>query len=349
MSNENELSTEEAQKLFNQVGKAIQESDSVKLSEIMDKQPLTEEEPKTEDQPADGTTDEVVNEPVDAAKEDETDPPEQKADDNVEKKDENPVEEKTELDKLKEQLAAVSKENHALRSQAGRVPHVQRKIKELDKKLEELTKQHASPSSQPSTKIKPKVDELLKGIRGTDAELADAIAAAIAEAVDATAQDIRTTEIDTVKLLRANEVSTHQDVEAQRLLEMYPNAPDVFKSSSWSDWKSNLQSEGRDRILGLAVSDNADDVALAFELYAKDMVAKHPELAKVSEKKEESTSVSNPAAAKKAEEVEAERKRKKESSVNLSNPTAPGKVGLPDDPNALFSKYSEEIRKQRTG
>lgn len=341
-----ELTDSEAQKLFNQVSKSIQNADNDKLSELMEEDASLEEAPIEEVKPEDveESKDSPTEQPEDKDDKEEVTPSDEKTEEaDDEKKDE--VAEPDELTKLREQLAKVSKENHALKSQAGRVPHVQRKLQELDKKLEEIAKLKASPSSQPSAKIKPKIDDLLKGVKSTDPELAEAISNAIAEATDGLAADSLTSEEKTLRLIRDNEHQTYQDLEANRLLEMYPNAPDVFASSSWAEWKSTQSP----RMQGLATSDSADDVATAFELYARDMVAKHPELAAKPEAAKEDTPAVKSAEALKAEQIETERKRKKETSANVSNPSAPGKVGMPDDPEALFNRYSESIRKERTG
>ena len=81
-------------------------------------------------------------------------------------------------------------------------------------------------------------------------------------------------------------------------------------------------------------------MATAFRLYSDAMLAKYPELNSGSGKKQPDP---------KATQIEAERKRKKEGAVSVGSSNAQGKVGLPDDPNALFNKYYEQIRKQRYG
>lgn len=330
------MTDKEANDLFNEVSKAIKESDTTKLSDLTDKQPDPDQEPVVE------VPDET--DPVPKDNEDDTHPLEEAETTDEDKKGETVVE-SPELQALKAQLDKATKENHALRSQAGRVPHVQRRVKELDEKLEALQKQLASPSSQASTKITPKVEKLLEGLKGTDPELADTIAAAIAAATEGLAEDNARHTQETLTLLRDQQAAQHNEAELDRLLEMYPNAPDVFASPQWSDWKKGQTTA----IRTLAGSDSADDVAFVFEKYAADMIAKYPELAKA---KDGSTGEAAPAptdAEKKAQQVEAERQRRKESSVNIGNPEAAGKVSLPDDPNALFVKYSDEIRKQRTG
>lgn len=335
--NNNELTPEESQKLFNEVSQAIHASDSVKLSEVMNPQPSEKKEPDEappeDDLQPDEPEVEDDNDPLDKAGQD--DEPEDDKDDDKEDK------EPDELTKLKEQLNKLQKENHTLKSNAGRIPQVQRKIHELDKKLEELAK--ASPSSQTSTKIKPKVDELLKGVKVTDPELADAVAEAIAKAVEGIAEDNHTKELETLKLLRDSEVKDYQEAQTERLLSMYPNAAEVFASPSWAEWKKS-QPGG---IKALCESDTAEDVAYAFEKYAADMRAKYPELAKETESK--STDTPDPEAAERAKQLEQERQRKKSTAASVKTPNASGKTKMPDDPNALFNKYADEIRKQRLG
>lgn len=328
------LTDKEAAALFAGVSKAIHENDSVKLSELVEKE-SPDEETVVEDTPPEETQPEVVD---DDTKKEETPEPSETAQTDDDKN--KPTVQLTEVEKLQAQLDKVAKENHALRSQAGRVPHVQRRIKELDAKLEELTKLQASPSSQPSAKIQPKVSELLKGVRETDPELADAVQAAITAAMAQVAEEMNTKEKATVSLLREQEFSVYQDQEVNRLLEMYPNASEVFSSPSWSAWKKE-QSAG---IANLAMSDHADEVAVAFEKYTADMLAKYPELGEQVKGHTEPN-----AAADRARQVEAERKRKLAQTPNVGTPNAAAKQGMPDDPQALFEKYSEEIRKKMSG
>jgi DNA repair exonuclease SbcCD ATPase subunit len=343
-----ELSPAEAAKFFNSVSKAINDSDPNKLTELMEqKEPEVEtpevppvvdppapEEPETPDNKDDKAPEEVPtpDDPLAKAGDADVVPP---------------VAEDEDVAKLREQLKKLEKDNQHLRSQAGRVPSVQRKLKELDKKLEELRAAQTSPSSQPSSKISPKVAEKLKGIQETDPELAKAITealGAVAEASDEVASDLRAKQIETVEMLRQNEISEHQAYQADRLLEMYPNAPEVFRSPSWVEWKKS-QTAG---IVRLAESDTADEVAKAFNMYAEDMVRLHPELATPSADKGESTPPVTDEAAKKAAQIEAERKKAREKAANVSNPPASTK-SAPDNDRAYFEKISEEIRKQISG
>lgn len=342
------LTEQDSNKLFNEISKAIHDNDSTKLSELTEQpapdednkeQPdSTQPEVKDEDNTSDDTT------PVEK-KEDETSPldktADEPADDNKEV-DEKP-EPNEELGKLKEQLEKLSKENHNLRSQAGRIPSVQKRIRELDKKLEELASKQTSPSSQPSDKIKPEIDELLKGVRDTDPDLADAIGKAIAKATEGVAQELHTKERETITLLRDQESIAYQEMEANRLLEMYPNAADVFRSEHFVKWKANQP----DGIRALAESSSADEVSLAFEKYAKDMVSQYPELAPAAATP--AASVEGKDNTEQARKIEAERQKRKTTTANVSSPNASGKIPIDDNPEALFEKHYKEIQKQISG
>lgn len=340
-----ELTEKEAAKLFEDISNAQRSNDTSKVSELMQAEATEEVAPVEEEKPEEKV--EETPAPADTPEEDvvpEKEAPSEKTEEVETKEEDKPA--PTELDTLKEQLEKLSRENHALKSQAGRVPYVQRRIKEIDKKLEELTK--ASPSSHPSAQIKPKVLEKLKAVRETDPELADAIdavASLLGEATDGVTDEIRAKEIESLKHLRQLEVQTHQEAEAQKLLELYPNAPEVFNSTHWKEWKASQSSA----VATLANSDSAEDVAFALEKYANDMLEKFPELKKTDQPKEATAPEVDAKAKEQAEKVEAERQRKQKSAVVIGSPSAPSKVGLPDDPNALFEKYSGEIRKSITG
>lgn len=249
--------------------------------------------------------------------------------------------EKTDQEKLNEALALLDKvkqENHNLRSQAGRVPHLQRQVQQIDKKLEELKEQATSPSSRPSTKLTERITPKLAKIKDADPELADVLAELLADATDGVATDLWDAEAKSLHAQRQAVAQEIRDAEVSRLLEMYPNAEQVFKSPSWKSWEA-----GQSRQLQmLANSDNADDVAFAFEKYAEDMVRLHPELA---QKKNGGMASGNDEAAR----IEAERQRKKQTTVVVGSPAPAGRQQKPENDEALFKQYSEQIRKEITG
>lgn len=323
-----ELTDAEAQKLFREVSGAIREDDTSKLNDL-----LTDEEVDT---PVD---DIPATEPEEVTQEDEENTPQDEpAEDTTQDDDTATPNEPDPLVDLRKQLEKLSAENHSLRSQAGRVPHVQRKLQEIDEKLKELDKRSASPSSRPSTTIAPKLMETLKAIGDTDPELAKTIADAISQATDGVTEDLVNRERENLTLSRENALKDYRDEQVNVLLDQYPNAPEVFKSPQWKEWKTNQSARMQD----FAASDTAEDVIFAFEKFAADMKRQYPEL-------DTSKQVQPAVANEQAEKIEADRLRKKTTGASVSSPAAASKVKLPDDPEALFKYYSEQIRKEIKG
>lgn len=340
------LSDDDAQKLFQEVSQSIRENNTSKLDELIEVKPA-EGNPETEEAPA--VTEEAPQETEQTQEAPSSDEgtQEQSPPETAEEQPEKP-EAKTpdELATLKEQLEAIKKENHHLKSQAGRMPHMQSKVKELDKKLEELRTRLSSPSSQPSTKIKPVLQAKLDKLRETDPELADIIEASATAASDGTASELINAEIAHTEALRKAEYEAYHKAQWDHLVEEVPNAPDIFKGKHWAEWKA-----GKSKVWQtLASSDEAEDVIAAIREYEKDMLAKYPELAKPQEvATPPATTTPDAAAAEKAKQIEAARQKSKQSSVTTGTPTAPAQVSTPSDAASLFKKYSEEIRKSRLG
>lgn len=332
-------------KLFNDVSKAMQEDDNANaLSELLAVETPVKEQPDETNLPDDEGQPEEDDKEKDSPHEGEDvtdgDADPDKADTpEVEEEEQTP--EQKRVAELQEQLAAAQKEAHALRSQAGRVPSMQRKMAELDKKLEAL--RAASPSSQTSTKVKPKVDKLLEGVKETDPALAEVIAAVMNAAIEGVDEEARTREVETLTLLREQEEADYVEEQKQRLLSMFPNAPQVFASPHWSEWKKSQPPH----VVALTQSLDADAVAMAFELYKKDMVAKYPELAPAASKEAEQGT--DPAAVAKAEQLEQERLKKKKTAVNLDSSKPSARVQEPKDPNALFNKFFAEVTAEISG
>jgi len=344
-----QVSTKEDEKLFTQISNAIRDNKFEDLDELTaSPQEEIEEEEETpeEDTPA-AMPEETPEEETPVETGDDNTPAKSEEDEPEEdedKKTKESTEEKDYQAKLKEALELIEKvkqENHALRSQAGRVPHLQRQVQQFDKKLEELKKLTTSPSSRPSAKLSEKISSHLSAIKDADPILAEALEKVLAEATDGVAEDLRNAEIESLQIQRQAAAEEYRKSEIDRLLQMYPNAPEVFRSASWKEWEENQS----DRMKSLARSDDADDVAFAFEKYAEDMIKKYPELAvKEPEKKAPEKGQDD-----KARKIEAERRRKKESSVVVGSPSASGRQPKPDNEEALFREFSEQIRKELTG
>ncbi len=344
-----DLTDQEATDLFNNISKAMQEDDNGTLSSLLAVETPKDGEQPTQDPPLEEELEELEDKdtqrPLEEEEEgDKTPEDSDKKADKPEDKKEELTPEATRLAELQAQLEAVKKDNQALRSQAGRVPNIQRRLTQLDKELEAL--RSASPSSQTSTKIKPKVDKLLEGIKETDPALADSVAQAIAAAMEGVDEEMRTREEKTLTLLRGQEASAYEDEQAARLLSLYPNAPQVFASPHWAEWKKKQP----DHILELARSTNADAVAMAFKQYAEDMVALHPELAKKAEEvKDPAKDTVDPAKNEAAKKLEQERLRKQKTEANLGTAKSGARATEPKDPQLLFEHFSKQIAEEMKG
>ena len=327
--------TKEDEKLFAQMSSAIRDQEFDKIDELVTSPEKEDKSTEEVHEPEVPDAEEVETSPEDG----ETEIPADKPEEDKEEKKEPPAAEKTDQEKLAEALALLDKarqENHNLRSQAGRVPHLQRQVQQIDKKLDEL-REAASPSSRPSTKLTERITPKLAKIKEADPELADVLAELLADATDGVATDLRDAETQSLQNQRKAVEQEIREAEVSRLLEMYPNAEQVFKSPSWKTWEAEQSSQ----IRALANSDNANDVAFAFERYAEDMIKLHPELSK----KVEQEQPNNDDAAR----IEAERLRKKQTTVVVGSPTPAGRQQKPENDEALFKQYSEQIRKEITG
>ena len=349
-----ELSEREANKLFMEISGALKEGDTTKVDELFVNSSVEAEPTPADDEddsdlhvddsnPNAESEDEEVDTGDDSG--DEVDPP-NGADDNPANKDDNSelAALKAQIEELRKEKEKTDREIHHFRSQAGRMKAVSRDMKKYDERLEELQRQLASPSNRPSAAVLGKVKEKFKSIEDIDPELASILESALGDALVGIETDTLNREKETISLLRQREIEEHEAAEAERLLQMYPNAAEVFNSPAWKEWKQE-QPKG---ILALAESSSADEVATAFRLYSDAMLAKYPELSSGSGKKQDESSAPKQPDPK-ATQIEAERRRKKEGAVSVGSSNAQGKVGLPDDPNALFNKYYEQIRKQRYG
>lgn len=331
---EHTLNDQEAAKLFNQVMRAEAADDTDKLEALMNPSSSLEEDEKEKSEEPEASEEADASQEDTSTQSEQQETPQTSAENTEEQSpDDGTEEELDDLAKLKAELDKVKKENHGLKSQAGRVPYMQSRLREIDKKLEELTKAGSTPSNLPSTKIAPALQEKLKSIERTDPELAKAIIESVVTATDAVAVDTITREQEALRAQREQYSREYAQDQLNVLLQEYPNAPEVFKSDSWKQWKTN-QSDGVQRLAG---SMEAREVALAFELYTRDLTGQISAQGPAA-----------PAAANsKAAEIEAERNRKKENAPVVKSPAAPAKIQMSDDPEKLFEQMFAQAMKEQ--
>lgn len=309
--------------LFNEISKAMQDDDSVKLSSL-----LAQETPEEEEQPEEDT---LADEPEVETTEDEQDEPSDEDGEEVEDttKDEDP------LSAMQREIAELRKSQQSLSSQAGRVPSLQRKLAEYDRQLADLKKN--ATSDKTSDKVKPKLDEALKDLEDTDPALAAAIRNAVGGALSEVDTGSSAREIARIESLRETEYAEYVEAQKEVLLTTYPNVSDVFASDSWKTWKK----EQPKHVLELAGSDSAEAVIMALDLYKRDMLARHPEMATKQE--------GNKVVDERAQQIEESRKKQQRTAANLDSGKPPARSKGPSDPEALFKEYSESIRKELRG
>lgn len=331
-----DLTEQEAQRLFVDVSQALQSDDSTKLSDLLAQEtPVVEEQP-VEETPAEEPEEEEEEveestEPSDDDKEDKEDKSADEPADDKKKDDEDP------LVALRAEIEELRKKQQTVSSQAGRVPSIQRRLEQYDKRLAELAQ--ATPG-QTTQKVKPKIEEALKELEETDPALAKTIATVMEQALGSVDEDSNAKEIERIKSLRDDEYADYVAEQRDILLDKYPNAVEVFASKHWKDWKA----EQPKHIVELASSDSAEAVAMALDIYRRDMLEKYPELNKQEEQPKE-----EPVVNERAKQIEEERKKNQSQSVNLESGKSPAKSKEPADPEALFKAYSEKIRKEITG
>lgn len=320
------IERDEAERLFQNINKAMQEDDSSKLSDLLAQETPPAEEPEEEEQPVEDT-------PADEPEKEEQVEEDTPSDEDGKEKEETPADP---LEELRQQIAELKKAQQSASSQIGRVPSLQRKLSEYDKQLAEL---RSATSSQASEKALPKIEAALKDLEDTDPNLAKAIKTAMGEALSGVDNEAHAREIARIESLRESDYAEYAAVQKEILLNKYPNAADVFASDSWKSWKKQQPAH----VLNLAQSDDAGAVIMALDMYKQRMLELHPELAQPT--------AQTPAVVvdERATKIEEERKRQQQKAANISSGKAPSAVKQPADLEALFKQYSDDIRKEITG
>lgn len=163
---------------------------------------------------------------------------------------------------LRQQLEEAKQLEHKHKSDAGRVPGLQRKLAELDKKLAELSAPNRVASSEEDAALLN--TDALKVLEATDPELAKAIRDSMRHVYDATTREniSRTREV-TNTFMQAQHEEVLQS-EMSKLVAVVPNAADVFQSQEWHSWVDSRSPGMR----GLATSDYADEVLVALREFS---------------------------------------------------------------------------------
>lgn len=322
-----DLSQEEASKLFASVSKAMQSDDSTKLSELLTQETPIEEQPIEEEAPVETPELEEETEEVDTSEDDKEEEDKSSDEDDKDKKSDDP------LEALRNEIAELRKAQQSASSQLGRVPSIQRRLSEYDKKLAELSK---ATSSQTSEKAKPEIEAALKDLEDTDPALASTLKTILGKALGSVDEEAHAREIANLQSARDREYADYVAEQKNILISKYPNVGEVFGSDHWQAWKK----EQKQHILDLATSDNAEAVIMALDMYRADMLAKYPDLNKKPEEKEVVV------VDERAQKIEEQRKQSQQRAANIDGGKTPARVKEPADPEALLKKFFDDIQKQ---
>ena len=320
--------------LNSMIGEAINSGDTVELDRLMavelpevaevQEEPEEAEalaSPAEGDKPdEDGTSVEVKEEAAPEVKESAASTPE------VVKTQEN------EADTLRREL-------HKLKSDVGRVPFMQSRMKELERELREvkLSRNVGVDPADPSktvevpADIKKRIDEL-REVDPSLATLLEDMAKALRSETQSTARHVVSSINESER-----EVEERRTVQEQyeQLLEEVPWAPQAFQSQEWKQWKDSLLPGQR----AMAESTYAGDVKVALNEFARVMQARQGSATSVQQVP--------PAVVvdEEAEKVKRERERKLATGSTSKSPTA--KQGSPVlDEDAAFAEFYAQIQKE---
>lgn len=306
------------EKFFEEVATAMDKNDKEALDILMGDVEEEEEAPKQE----------VAAEEDVVAKEGESkagaDAP---ANDEV--KDDEQLSPEESIVKLKKELEEARTTQHRLSSDAGRVPGLQRKLAELDKKLQLMAERSANGTADgdlDDASLDDAFDnEHFKLIDETDPVLAKALRSTLQKAIGKSRKESYDAVREVTNTFREEGEQEHLWNELNILKGEIPDVETVFASKEWTTFKDTLTPRQR----ALAESDSAEDVLSImprFDKYAgRDQVNK--EVDKVTEDRERKLKVKTPGS----------------STPNQSRPNNNN-----DDPETLFNTlYAEALKDMR--
>lgn len=210
----------------------------------------TTEDEDTTDEQASSDEDTSTDEQVDAASGDQT----------TENSDEQAATEES----ANSELEALRTDLHRYKSDAGRVPFLNRRVQELERQLQDASR---TPAPKPETagdlppNLKAKVDRL----REVDPDMADTLEETY-KTIAAEHNKLAAAQLRDIEIRRQSEDNAYATDQYTRLVNVFPEAPQVFASQKWKDWKSRLTPNYR----ALAESSNADEVAEALRNFKVD-------------------------------------------------------------------------------
>jgi len=268
MSTDGLNDTKKEEQAFYALAKAVREDNFEAIDEMLNDTP----EPQTPENPiVDPEVEPVVPTPEDhEAIPAEPEVPAGEADPNAPVVPETPDESvEARLAALQAKLDAALNENHRYKSDAGRVPSLQKRMAELEKRLNPSKDGTQTPDSSKSDVFDDESKRVLAELRENDPVMADHMEKLLGSTTGKLRQqfDQRLREADQAELEQISD--DLERAEYDRLITMAPYAPQVFKSPQWDAWKKQLRPADR----AYAESSNADEVNAAIQWFGRDLQA----------------------------------------------------------------------------
>jgi len=266
-----------------------------------------------------------VNEPEGEPPAEEDAPPEETPETPTEQAEETPAPEAGEVPAqqqvaAEDKLAALEAELHAIKSQAGRMNHLQSQVAQLKKLVDQYQKQaaeQAAANRQPS-----KLDKQLEKLKDIDPEMAETIEALREEFVPPAAQP---------------GPQADPDDELARVERVHPDVHDILPGGRlrpyWEQWKSMLRPEH----LAMAESDRAEDFIVAVNAFKYDLAT----LTQQQVQQQPNTQTTQPPTQEQPSPAAAATRAARERKLNAAAPTRTPPIkpsGGPVDAEQLFSE-----------
>lgn len=229
----------------------------------------------------------------------------------------------------------LKKELHKYKSDAGRVPFMQRRLVELERELLAVKARTAvsatsNPADLSTVELDKETQDQIEELRSIDPILAKTLERVAKSAVASAASKVDNAVNTFTQHDQEIEDSRFFDEQKSALVQAVPQADAIFASPEWREWKQSL-SPGR---RAMAESAYAEEVTQAIYAFAGDMQQRYGNA--------NAQQVTPPA--QEADAVTQARQRKVNTSAEVRTPSA--KAAAPFDEDKLFAEMYKTIGKE---
>lgn len=334
----NELSKQTESQLSDSLLDAVNSGNHAEVDRLMavevEQEPELEVEEDTTPTPLEG--EEVDNGNVPDPVDDDSDDPTQEVDQASQAA--QPAAQLTEA----QEIDNLRRELHRYKSDAGRVPHLQRKLQELERKLADPAALKPKPDSgttanaDDSIELPANLKKRIEDLKEIDPSLAEILEETYRENARNAQEAARSAESRLLQQRYEQEDEQFVDQQYTKLVEMIPQAPQVFKMPEWKQWKDGLSPARR----AMAESVFADEVAEAIHAFAAVMNARQA----VTPQNPVQTQTNTAAVDPKVAAAQEARDRKMNTAATVKTPAAKQRQQL--DADAYFQEQYEKLGKE---